>query len=76
MHAEIDKDLKDYGDELLEDELNNQLTGDDKQPKLPQIRVRYTNDAHMLLPGKFGNHFDGKVANPGEILLFKRVLKR
>ena len=39
-----------------------------------QIRVRviYTNECHQLLPGKFGNHFETRVANHSEILLFKR----
>ena len=30
------------------------------------------NECHQLLPGKFGNHFETRVANHSEILLFKR----
>ena len=36
------------------------------------MRVIYTNECHQLLPGKFGNHFETRVANHSEILLFKR----
>ena len=32
----------------------------------------YSNEAQMILPGKFGNHFETRVANHSEILLFKR----
>ena len=44
----------------------------------PQIRVRvlYSNESHQLLPGKFGNHFETRVANHSEILLFKRNIVR
>jgi hypothetical protein len=77
QQQEVDKYLKDYVEELLVTELDGLLTGHPMQPTQPQIRVRviYTNDSHTLLPGKFGNHFEGRVANHSEILMFKRAVR-
>ena len=69
--------LKNYVEELLETELDHLLTGHPKQPTLPLVRVRvfYSEDRHTLLPGKFGNHFDKRAANPSDILLFKKLTR-
>lgn len=61
------------------DEVHDKLTGDPRQPTLPllRLRVEYTDEMHLLTPGRFGNNFHGRVANPSEILLFrKKVLDR
>ena len=36
----------------------------------------FSNESQQLLPGKFGNHFETRVANHSEILLFKRNVVR
>merc|ERR1719264_1504021 len=70
----VEKFLRDYVEELLVNEVDALLTGHSLQPELPQVRVRvmYSNEAQMILPGKFGNHFETRVANHSEILLFKK----
>ncbi len=77
QQLEVERFLKDYVEELLATEVDNLLTGHPDQPTQPQIRVRviYTSEAHTLLPGKFGNYFEGRVANNSEILLFKKAPK-
>ena len=79
VHAVIEKYLIKYISKTLERELPPLLTGDPSQPKLPLVRVRveYIDDSHQLTASRFGNHFHDKVANPNEILLFRRrILKR
>ena len=79
VHASIEKYLIKYINKLLKEELPPLLTGHPSQPTLPLVRVRveYTDDSHQLTASRFGNNFHDKVANPNEILLFKRrVVKR
>ena len=35
-----------------------------------------SSEVHQLLPGKFGNHFEKRVANHSDILLFKKAVVR
>ena len=46
------------------------------QPSVPLVRVRveYIKENCVLAVGRFGQNFLQKVANPGEILLFKKML--
>lgn len=78
VHAAIEKYLIKYINKLLE-LLPSLLTGHPSQPTLPLVRVRveYLDEAHQLTASRFGNHFHDKVANPNEVLLFRRrVIKR
>eukprot|EP00088_Acartia_fossae_P037779 TRINITY_DN3901_c0_g1_i1.p1 TRINITY_DN3901_c0_g1~~TRINITY_DN3901_c0_g1_i1.p1 ORF type:complete len:723 (-),score=196.87 TRINITY_DN3901_c0_g1_i1:413-2581(-) len=51
-----------------------QLSGHPKQGELPLIRLRieYTDERHQLNPVRFGNHYVGKVANPTQLLHYKK----
>ena len=59
----------------LFEELPKLLTGHPEQPKVPLVRVRveYLDDQHQLSVGRFGNHFHDRIANPADILLFKKM---
>ena len=72
--AGIEKFLVKYINGLLKNELPSLLTGHPSQPVLPLVRVRveYSDDSHQLTVSRFGNHFHDKVANPNDILLFRR----
>ena len=74
VHAAIEKYLVKYVNKVLESDLPPLLTGHPSQPKLPLVRVRveYSDDSHQLTASRFGNHFHDKVANPNEVLLFRR----
>ncbi|XP_042860565.1 double-strand break repair protein MRE11-like [Penaeus japonicus] len=54
-----------------------QLTGHPKQPKKPLIRLRveYTDESQMFNTTRFGHKFTDEVANPNEMILFKKQRK-
>ena len=70
--------FSEYVNLLLTQELPKKLTGHPKQPTLPLVRIRveYEEDSHQLAIGRFGNNFHNKVANPAEMLLFKKIVKK
>lgn len=54
-------------------------TGHPKQPSLPLIRLRceYSDESELFNIVKFGQHFQGRVANPnGEIIRLKRCFTK
>ncbi|XP_017487509.1 PREDICTED: double-strand break repair protein MRE11-like [Rhagoletis zephyria] len=55
-----------------------QLTGHPKQPKLPLIRLRiiFSSEEQMFNAIRFGQSYNEQVANPADMILFKKVLKR
>jgi double-strand break repair protein MRE11 len=55
-----------------------ELEREDGQPSLPLIRLRLESQHTMQFHEKtFGTHFQGKVANPDDIILFRRkVVKK
>lgn len=64
-------------DEMIE-LAKEQLTGHPNQPKEPLIRLRihYSDENHMFNPIRFGHQYTGQVANPSDIIAFKKVTKR
>ena len=64
--------------ELMINESKALCTGHPKQKTLPLIRLRVQFDEtdHLLNVKRFGQKFVEKVANPGDILLFKKSIKR
>ncbi|KAJ8725312.1 hypothetical protein PYW07_016270 [Mythimna separata] len=58
-------------------EAASQLSGDPKQPTLPLIRlsVFYDREDQVFNRARFGQYFNGQVANPSDILLLKRERK-
>ncbi|KAL7049965.1 hypothetical protein ACKWTF_003920 [Chironomus riparius] len=64
--------------ELMINEAKALCTGHPKQKTLPLIRLRVQFDEtdHLLNVKRFGQKFVEKVANPGDILLFKKSIKR
>lgn len=51
--------------------------GHPKQPKKPLIRLRveYTDESQMFNTTRFGHKFTDEVANPNEMILFKKQRK-
>lgn len=56
----------------------SQRSGHPSQPKLPLIRLRVIYDAEvqMFNAVRFGNQYHGRVANPIDMILFKKNAKR
>ena len=77
LHIIDQVSFTDYIERLLKNDLPKKLTGHPDQPKLPLVRIRveYEDETHQLAVGRFGNNFYDKVANPAEILLFKKIKK-
>lgn len=63
--------------EMLE-EAKTHLTGHEKQPTLPLIRLRLelTDECQMFNMMKFGDAFHDSVANKRDIIMFKRHFKK
>ena len=51
----IEKKLKEKVDALMVEKLPDLLTGHDKQPREPLVRIRveYEDEKHAILPGHF-----------------------
>ncbi|CAL4135342.1 unnamed protein product [Meganyctiphanes norvegica] len=58
-------------------ESETQITGHSKQPKKPLIRLRveFSNEAQMFNVVRFGHKFAEVVANPEDMILFKKEKK-
>ncbi|KAK7597819.1 hypothetical protein V9T40_010044 [Parthenolecanium corni] len=72
--------VQDYLEERINfwiDEAKKQLTGHDKQPTLPLIRVRveYKDEEQTFNTIRFGQRFHSRVANPTDLVLLKREKK-
>lgn len=79
-----DDDMRDSSEQLeekAEEEVNSMiqhaegmLTGHEKQPKLPLIRLRffYTDEGQMFNLVRFGQKFEERIANPQELILMRR----
>ncbi|XP_040575293.1 double-strand break repair protein MRE11 isoform X2 [Lepeophtheirus salmonis] len=77
IRMKVEEYLQAYVEEMLID-ADSLRTGHPKQPELPllRLRVEYSDDAHQLTPGRFGNIYHNKVANPSDILLFRKKIER
>ncbi|PSN32682.1 hypothetical protein C0J52_21737 [Blattella germanica] len=69
--------VQDYINERVEqliDEAASQISGDSRQPIIPLIRLRvdYFDEKHMFNPIQFGLQFSGKVANPKDVVIFRK----
>ncbi|CAD7012752.1 unnamed protein product [Ceratitis capitata] len=55
-----------------------QLTGHPKQPILPLIRLRiiFSSEEQMFNAIRFGQSYNEQVANPADMIHFKKVIKR
>ncbi|XP_067627330.1 double-strand break repair protein MRE11 [Eurosta solidaginis] len=64
-------------EEMIE-RAKEQETGHPKQPKLPLIRLRivFTSEDQMFNAIRFGQSYNEKVANPADMIHFKKVIKR
>ncbi|CAG0883308.1 unnamed protein product [Darwinula stevensoni] len=53
------------------------LTRNERQPKVPLIRLRVTYDNHFqpFHTIRFGQRYQGKVANPEDMIIFKKHIK-
>jgi len=72
----IERELQ-YEVEEMISEADTKMTGHPLQGKLPLIRLRveYTDESQQLNSARFGNKFYEKVANPSDVLLFKKRAK-
>lgn len=59
-------------------EAEAKLTGHPQQPTLPLIRLRclYENDDTVLHEARFNQEFSKRVANSGNLIKFKKIVKR
>lgn len=57
---------------------NDQITDDPRQPKLPLIRLRiiYSDENQMFNTIRFGQKYSSLVANPQDMVHFKKEIKR
>ncbi|KAL5292282.1 MRE11A family protein [Megaselia abdita] len=64
--------------EKLISEAEEKVTGHPDQPTLPLIRLRcvYENEEHMFNAIRFGQEFATRVANPSDLIKFKKLVKR
>ncbi|XP_011187962.1 double-strand break repair protein MRE11 [Zeugodacus cucurbitae] len=55
-----------------------QITGHPNQPQLPLIRLRiiFSNEEQMFNAIRFGQSYNEQVANPADMIHFKKVIKR
>lgn len=62
--------------EMLE-KAKEQINGNPKQPKLPLIRLRimYQDEEHVFNALRFGQQYQEIVANPLDMILFKKIQK-
>nr|XP_018899638.1 PREDICTED: double-strand break repair protein MRE11 [Bemisia tabaci] len=74
VNENVEAFLKDKVEEMIEI-AQEQITGYDKQPTLPLIRLRveWSDEEQLLNPMRFGQvYYQGSVANPDNILLFRK----
>lgn len=59
-------------------EAEKKITGHPEQPTLPLIRLRcvYEKEEHMFNAIRFGQEYAKRVANPGDLVKFKKQLRR
>lgn len=73
----ISSRVMDYCESVVENLLEKaeeQLSGNERQPRSPLIRVRveYQNEEETFSINRFGQKFQNRVANPKDIILFHR----
>ncbi|XP_068150460.1 double-strand break repair protein MRE11 isoform X2 [Drosophila tropicalis] len=56
----------------------DRLTGHPKQPEIPLIRLRllYPNESYMFNTIRFGQEYNSRVANPADIVHFKKLIQK
>lgn len=76
MRNRVEKILERIVEEMLE-EAKTKLTGHAKQPKLPLIRLRvlYDDTQYLINPKRFGQNYIGIIANPEDMLLYKKIVQ-
>lgn len=77
QREKIEKFLEQEVDQMIK-ESKALRTGHPKQKTIPLIRLRvhFEETNHLLNVKRFGQNFVEKVANPGDILLFRKSIKR
>lgn len=73
----VEKLLNGIVKEMME-EAKKRISGHSRQPKLPLLRLRVSYDDNQLLinPKRFGQSYVNLIANPDDLLLFKKSIKR
>ncbi|XP_037822124.1 double-strand break repair protein MRE11 [Lucilia sericata] len=64
--------------EVMLERAKQLLTGHPKQPTLPSIRLRlvFTDEDQMFNGIRLGQMFNERVANPGDMIHFKKMIKK
>lgn len=77
MRFRVEKLLEGIVKEMLT-EAEAKISGHAKQPKLPLIRLRvqFTDNQYLINTKRFGQNFIDKVANPDDMLLYKKNITR
>jgi len=76
VQAKVQKFIVERIESMLQ-QANEKLTSHPKQPKLPllRLRVHYTEEEQIFNTIRFGQQYNNKVANPTDMLIFKRIKK-
>ncbi|XP_002069265.2 double-strand break repair protein MRE11 [Drosophila willistoni] len=72
--------VKKFAREKIEEMIErskDRLTGHPKQPEIPLIRLRllYSDESYMFNTIRFGQEYSSRVANPADIIYFKKLNK-
>ncbi|XP_075147951.1 double strand break repair nuclease mre11 [Haematobia irritans] len=64
--------------EALLEKSKELLTGNPRQPTLPTVRLRicFSDEEQMFNGIRLGQTFNDRVANPADLILFKRMIKK
>lgn len=73
----VEKVLDGIVKEMIE-EAKGRISGHSRQPKLPLLRLRvsYDDNQYLINPKRFGQNYVNVIANPDELLLYKKNIKR
>lgn len=79
--GDVMKKVQEFAAERIEsliERSKEQLSGDDRQPNLPLIRLRLeiTDTKQQFNALRFGHHYFGRVGNPIDMVIFKRKTTR
>ncbi|KXJ68122.1 hypothetical protein RP20_CCG005594 [Aedes albopictus] len=79
--GDVQQKMQTFAAEKIEDMIKRaeeKLTGNEKQPKVPLIRLRLdiTDVEQQFNAIRFGQQYSGRVANPQDMIVFKRKITK
>lgn len=79
--GDVQQKMQNFAAERIEDMIKRakeKLTGNEKQPKVPLIRLRLeiTDVEQQFNAIRFGQQYSGRVANPQDMIVFKKKITK